>query len=417
MTPVFPERGELWPVLEERLIAARTQDTPWRKGLGHLYWPDPGGNVRLVAKAASDLMFESFLLGARYGEPSARLVEDEVMAMVLEILGAPEGAITTLTSGGTESNFHAVFTAREWAKINRPSTKSPTILLPFTAHPSFDKAAYICGLGTVRVPAGPDHRADVAAMRAAVTDDTIMVVGSAPPYSHGACDDIPGLADLAARHGLWMHVDACIAGFLIPFLRRLGCRVGPFDFAVPGVRSISADLHKQGLVLPHGISSFSLRDGADVGYQSFQFDQWPHGRYAMRTFAGSRSGHIVAAAWATLKHLGHDGYLRRAEASLRLADRLEAGLSRIEGFHLIAPCEAGVFVYAIEGVDMVALATLLEARRYSTSLCKQPPAIHLMLYPMEDERLVDDYVATVAELVADLRAGRTPAVVAEVGYA
>ncbi|MGH6718416.1 MAG: pyridoxal phosphate-dependent decarboxylase family protein [Alphaproteobacteria bacterium] len=404
-TKTFPERGRLWPELEQTLIAERTKDTPWRKGLGALYWPDPGGNVRLVAKAASDLMFESFMLGARYGEPSARLVENDVCAMVQDILEAPEGAATTLTAGGTESNFHAVKTARDWARKTRPGATDPEILLPYTAHPSFDKAAHICGLRTVRVPTRADFRADVAAMARRVNANTVMIVGSAPSYSHGVVDDITDIAALAREHGLWCHVDSCVGGFLIPFLKRLGHPVRNFDFSVPGVRSVSADLHKFGLVLPHGISSFTLSEAADLAFQGFDFANWPYGRYAVTTFAGSRSGHVIAAAWATMRHLGLDGYLKRAEAIVRLGRLLAEGIGRIAGLRVLAPTEAGIFVFTGDGLDIPALASALEARGYPSSWCKEPPALHLLMYPVEDETIVEEYLVAVAESVAELRAG------------
>ncbi|MEX2648612.1 MAG: aminotransferase class V-fold PLP-dependent enzyme [Alphaproteobacteria bacterium] len=404
---VFPERGRLWPELEQVLIAERTKDTPWRKGLGALYWPDPGGNVRLVAKEAANLMFESFMLGARYGEPSARLVENEVSTMVQDILDAPDGAVTTLTAGGTESNFHAVKTARDWARKNRPGARDPEILLAYTAHPSFEKAAHICAIRTVRVPSRADFRADVEAMANAVNGNTIMIVGSAPSYPHGVVDDIADIAAIAREHGLWCHVDSCVGGFLIPFLRKAGHKVRNFDFSIPGVMSISADLHKFGLVLPHGISSFTLREEANLAFQGFEFAGWPYGRYAVRTFAGSRSAHVVAAAWATMRHLGLNGYLERAKSIVRLARLLRDGIERIEGLRLLAPSEAGVLVFTGDALDIAALVAGLEARGYPSSWCKEPPAVHLLLYPVEDETIVEEYLAAVADADAELKAGKS----------
>jgi glutamate/tyrosine decarboxylase-like PLP-dependent enzyme len=412
----FPERGRLWPELEQILIAERTKDAPWRKGLGALYWPDPGGNVRLVAKEAANLMSESFMLGARYGEPSSRMVENEVLTMVQDILEAPDGAVTTLTAGGTESNFHAVKTARDWARKNRPGAADPEILLPYTAHPSFEKAAHICAIRTVRVPQRQDHRADVEAMAKAVNANTIMIVGSAPSYPHGVVDDIADIAAIAREHGLWCHVDSCVGGFLIPFLRKLGQKVRNFDFSIPGVMSISADLHKFGLVLPHGISSFTLREEANLPFQSFEFSGWPYGRYAVRTFAGSRSAHVVAAAWATMRHLGLNGYLERAKAITRFARLMEDGVGRIQGLRMLAPAEAGVFVFTGDDIDVPALAAGLEARGYATSWCKEPPAIHLLMYPVEDESIVEEYIAAIADAVAELKAGKVRGR-AQAGYA
>jgi glutamate/tyrosine decarboxylase-like PLP-dependent enzyme len=408
MTRTFPAHGELWPVLEQRLLKERVKDTPWLKGLSGAYWPDAGGNVRLVAKAAADHMFDSFLLGAKYGEPSSRMVENEVTAMTLEILAAPEGAATTITAGGTESNFQAVKTARDWAREHRPKARDPELLLSFTAHPSFDKAAHICGIRTRRVPERADFRADIPAMEKAIGPNTIMIVGSAPAYSHGVVDDIDAIGALARKHGLWGHVDSCVGGFLIPFLRKNGRNVRNFDFTIEGVDSISADLHKFGLVHPHGISTFSLRDAANLKYQQFDFDNWPYGRYAVKTFAGSRSGLAVGAAWAVMRHLGEDGYRKRAELVTRMAEILENGIKAIPGLRMLAPPEAGCFVYTSDEVDIVAVAEALTARGHDASWCKKPPAIHILLYPIEEIAPVADYLAALAEAVAEVRAtGRT----------
>lgn len=417
MARTFPEHGELWPVLEQRLLRERIKDIDWLKGLSDSYWPDPGGNVRLVAKAAADQMFDAFLLGAKYGEPSARMVEDEVTAMTREILGAPPGATTTLTGGGTESNFHAVKTARDWARVHRPAAKDPEVLLCWTAHPSFDKAAHICGIRTRRIPERADFRADVAAMAKAVNRDTIMVVGSSPSFSHGVIDDIAGIGAIAEQHGLWGHVDACVGGFLIPFLRKNGRRLPNFDFSTSGVASISADLHKFGFVTPHGISTFTLRDGANVTYQGFDFDDWPYGRYAVKTFAGSRSGQVVGAAWAVLRHLGEDGYRKRAELVTRMADILENGVKAIPGLRPLAPSEAGIFVYTSDQVDIVAVAEGLNARGFPSSWCKKPEAIHILLYPIEEIAPVADYLRALSEVVAEVRATGRKATQRQATYA
>ena len=230
---VFPSRGQLWRELEVELRQSKRDDFDWRHSAFSIGWPTAPERLDLVARRAADLFF-SYDVSEGYAQPSAEKVESEVKQMTLEILNASDGSACTVTSGGTESNLLAVKTARDWARANRPEAEAPEILIPYTAHPSFNKAATYLGLDVIRVPQGGDYRADVGAMAEAITDDTIMIVGSAPTWPHGVVDPVVALADLAQSHGIWCHVDACVGGFLIPFLKELGHDVPDFDLSVPG---------------------------------------------------------------------------------------------------------------------------------------------------------------------------------------
>lgn len=402
MNAEFPKHGVHWKDLERELWEAKRDDPPWRRGTDYHYWPETGDNLHLVAKEAANLVNHRLL--GRKGTPSALKVEREVKRMVLEILNGPDGAATTLTAGGTESNYHAVKVARDWAREHKSDVSEPEIVVPYTAHPSFDKAAQILDVKVVRVPQRSDFRADVDALAAAITPNTIMLVGSAPSFPHGVIDPISDIAALAERSGVWCHVDSCVGGFLIPFLRKLGQDLTPFDFEVPGVRSISADLHKFGLA-PTGISTFSLRDEADLQYQRFSFDNWPYGQYVTETFAGSRSASSVAGAWAVMKHLGEDGYLERARRVLRFIDRLTAGIEAIDGLRLLAPPEVGILLYTSDDFDIVAVADGLNEIDYPARWNREPPAIHLLISPLEDETVGDDYLEALRRVVAGVKAG------------
>ncbi len=412
--PMFPEHGMIWKDLERELWAARLEDVPWQRGWDYMYWPETEGNLGLVAKAAADQIDNQRILG-RKGNPSALKVEGEVQAMVKQILGAPDGAATTLTAGGTESNYHAVKVARERARAERPDLESPEIVVPYTAHPSFDKAGQILGMRVVRVPAGTDFRADVAAMGAAITDNTVMIVGSAPNFPHGVVDPIGELGALAQSRGIRCHVDACVGGFLIPFLRDIGQNVGAFDFSVAGVGSISADLHKFGYT-PTGISTFTLRDEADLVHQRFAFGDWPYGHYQTDTFAGSRNAGAVAAAWAVLKHLGAEGYREKAEQIVAVSAALQTGIEAIGGLTVIAPPEAGILVYSSDEFDIVAVADGLAERGFPSRWAKAPPAIHLLLSPLAIDPIYTDYLAALGEVVSGVKAGTIKRVSAEAVY-
>ena len=190
--------------------------------------------------------------------------------MLCEMLNAPEGAVGSVTTGGTESITMAVKTARDWGCAAKPGVKELEIIVPRTAHPAFNKAAEILGLKPVRMAKSVDHRADFDSMARAIGPNTIMIVGSAPPFPYGLVDPIERLGALAERHSLWFHVDACVGGFVLPFARELGHPVPAFDFEVPAVSSMSVDLHKYGFS-GRGASVLVIRDEARAKHQGFNF--------------------------------------------------------------------------------------------------------------------------------------------------
>ncbi len=403
MSTQLPKKGIHFKELERELMAARGDDLPWRRGTFYTYWPDPGDNTALVAKEAMALIGHQRVISRR-GNPSALRLERDVHGMVLDILSAPEGAATTLTAGGTESNFLAVLAARDWARETRPEITRPQIVVPRATHPSFDKAGHALDVEVVRVAEGADFRADLKAMAAAVNERTIMMVGAAPSFPFGRIDPIAELAALAGRHGLWFHVDACIGGFLIPFLRKAGYQGQAIDFSVPGVRSIAADLHKYGLT-PTGLSTLALRTADDLRYHRFVFTDWPSGEYATTSLAGSRNAAMVAAGWAVMRNLGEAGYIAKAEAVVRQTDALTQGIARIAGLRLLTEPEAGIIVYTADALDIVAVADGMTERGFPSRWLVRPHAIHLMISPNGDLDTVAEYLGALGVVVDAVKKG------------
>ncbi len=413
--PRLAQRGTTWRELEEELHTLRREDIPWRKGIFFSNWPNPGNNIHLAAKEAGGIFFNQLVIGRRF-QASARKLAADLQGFTLSLFNAADGAVCTLTAGGTESNFHAVKVARDKARALRPGLTAPELVVPATAHPSFDKAGSYMQVKIVRVPVRDDFRADVDAMAAAITDRTVGLVGSSPPYPHGQCDEIGAIAQLARERGLWCHVDSCVGGFLIPFLHRLGHSVPPFDFSVDGVRSISADLHKFGYA-PTGISTFSLCDGADLQYQVFAANVWASGEYVTQTLAGSYSAAPIAAAWTVMRMLGVEGYLEIARGICATAEKLRAGIEAIDGLRVLAEPEAGILIFGSDTLSIDALAAQLKERGFMTSLVLEPRAVHLLLDPMEDPGHHDDYLAALADAAAAVRRGAVAPVGAKVTYA
>ena len=414
MDRMFPETGRDWDALEHEMIEASRDDLPWRTGRTHKTAFHASDDVlEVVEKAYTKYLGDNPLYTGFF--KSLWKFEKEILGMTAEMLNGDAATAGITTAGGTESNLIAVKAARDYARTHRPLARAPEILCARTAHPSFNKAADILGLTVVRVPHGADYRADVAAMANAVTDDTVMIVGSAPCWSFGVIDPIPALAELAAGHGLWMHVDACVGGFISPWIRRLGYPIDDFDLGVAGVWSISADAHKYGYAAKN-ISTLSFRSAALRDLTRFHFEDWPSGAYATNTFLGSRTGGSIAAAWAVMNYLGTAGYEKFAGISMGAVDRLKAGIAAIDGLALRGDPPVTLFAFGSDTYDIFAVAEAMERRGWIVNRCKEPPSIHVIINPVHAP-LIDDYLADLAASVDAVRRGHNLAADSRVSYA
>jgi glutamate/tyrosine decarboxylase-like PLP-dependent enzyme len=381
------------------MAAAQVDDVDWRAGKLQGYVYAVGDDVSAVAERAYRDFFATNALSPRVF-PSVKRFEDELVAMASTLLHN-QVAAGVVTTGGTESNLLAVLTARERAQRARPGLGVPEIVMPHSAHPSFNKAAHLFGMRATRVPTGVDLRADPAAMRAAVTDDTVLIVGSAPSYAHGVVDPIPELAAIAAERCLAMHVDACVGGFFLPFVEQLGRDVPLWDFRVSGVTSISADLHKHGYTAK-GASTLLHRDPAARELHTFDFDDWPSGRYLTATIGGTRAGAAIAAAWAVLRYLGEDGYRRIVGETMRVTDQLIEGINETPGLEVWGAPVMNKFGYGSRDLDIGAVADGMEARGWMVGRQKEPPGINMHVFPVHGP-IADTYLrdlSDVARLVA-----------------
>jgi len=398
----LPETGTPWEVLKAELAAAKGNDFDWRRGRLplYVYWRDD--ELHKVVEEAYRLYFVENGLG-RKAFPSVVKLERDVVEMALSLLHADDTAGGSFTAGGTESIFQAIKTARDQARAQRPHVRAPNIVIPYSAHPAFNKAAHYLGLEVVRTPLADEYRVDVDAMEEAINDNTILIAGSAPSFPHGVFDPIEQLGQIAADRDLWLHVDACVGGFLAPFVRKIGYPIPSFDFSVAGVTSISADLHKYGFAAK-GASLILFRDASLQRFQRFEFSDWPRGSYATDTFLGTRPGAPVAAAWAVMNHLGEDGYLDIARTIMGTRDRLVRGIEAIAGLRVIRPYELSFLLYGSSGpdLDIAAVAEGMTARGWFVGRSIEPPAIHLMLNPVHAP-IVDEYLADLAESAVEAR--------------
>ncbi|GAA4590883.1 aminotransferase class V-fold PLP-dependent enzyme [Planotetraspora phitsanulokensis] len=352
---MLPEHGRTAQDLLAELSALKAADLPVRGGKVTAYVYDTGRpEVHETAHRAYAEMLEVNMLDPT-AFPSMVAIEKQVVGAVAELLGRP-GAPGIFTSGGTESIMLAVKAARD----HGPG--GGEIVLPVTAHPAFHKAAHYLGLDVVPVPVDPvTFTVSPAAVEAAITGRTVLVVASAPSYPQGVIDPVEEIAALASARGVLCHVDACVGGWLLPWLREAGAAVPPFDLSVPGVTSISCDLHKFGYA-PKGASVLLFRDAELRRRAYFASAAWPGYTIINATVQSSRSAGPLGGAWGTLQALGAEGYRELGRTTLEATRRLVKGVAAIPGLRVLGEPEASLV--AIAGSDDVDVFVVSdEARR------------------------------------------------------
>ncbi|NUO99329.1 MAG: aspartate aminotransferase family protein [Nonomuraea sp.] len=336
------------------LARLKEHDLPVRGGQVTAYVYDTGRPEvhEAAARAYAEMLEVNCLDPTAF--PSIVEMEKQVVGAVADLLGGGHGIFT---SGGTESIMLAVKAARDAAA--RPQGN---VVLPVTAHPAFHKAAHYLGLRVKAVPVDlGTYKVRAAEVAAAIDEDTVLVVASAPSYPQGVIDPIAEIAAVAAAAGVGCHVDACVGGWLLPWLREAGADVPPFDLSVPGVTSLSCDLHKFGYA-PKGASVVLFADPATRRKAYFASAAWPGYTIINATVQSSRSAGPLGGAWATLHALGRDGYAELGRATLEAAARLREGIAAIPGLRVLGEPESSLVAFAGDGVDVFVLADEARAR-------------------------------------------------------
>jgi glutamate/tyrosine decarboxylase-like PLP-dependent enzyme len=390
-----------WSAIEAELDALQARDPDRRRGRLTMFGMQGTDEVQRVAEQAFQKFFKhNALFGPRL--PSVWQMEEDLKAWSLDLLGGGTEGRASITTGGSESIFCAMHAAREWAREHKPGIVRPEVVVPYSAHAAFSKACHYLGMTLRRVPLGPDYRAGVEALAAAIGPDTIALAGSAPAWPHGMIDPIERIADLARAHGLWMHVDACVGGFFIPFARMAGEQLPDMDLRVPGVCSLSADLHKYGYA-PKPISAVLYASEVLHAYQPHVVEDWPTGPYRTEGVVGSRAGGAIAGAWAVMKFLGAEGYTRLTRRTLEVKEQLIAGLDEIPGLRAWRT-DASLLVWGADTLDVQAIAAGLRERGWFVMGTLDPPLIHLNLDPVDDD-WIEMYLADVAAVVETIASG------------
>jgi glutamate/tyrosine decarboxylase-like PLP-dependent enzyme len=404
----LPDHGLSASEVVAALIAKRARDARWQDGrtFGMVY--DGGPEVHEVAEATAALFLHDNALNTR-AFPSLAEIQSEVVGAVAALFHAPDDAAGFMTSGGTESILMAVKAARERAHAER-GVERPEMVLASSAHAAFHKAAHYFGVQVHKVDVDADWRADVDAMADHVNENTVLVVGSAPQYPQGVIDPIPELAALAATVGASMHCDACMGGFVLPFMELNGDDVPPWDFRVDGVTTISADIHKLGYA-PKGASVLLHRTKDLRRYQTFVFDDWLGGFYASPGMQGTRPGLPMATAWAVMHRLGIDGYRRLTRVTVDAARRLVAGVRAVGGLVVLGEPQAQLVAIAVapewaDRLDMFRIGDALLARGWYLDRQAPPDSLHATV-SAGNAPVIEEFLRDLATAVREVAGTRT----------
>ncbi len=390
----LPERGrEQSDLLAELMKTADEEDRWWRTGKcsGTMYSGDDG-LYELIGQVFQAYSHVNVL--QRDMCPSQTRFESEIIAMALDLLGGGEvqdaEPCGVITSGGSDSIIAAMLAYRDRTRAERGGT-DPEVILPTTAHPAFRKGLHYFGIRPVMAPVDPQTtQVDLDFVRDHINEKTIAMVGSAGNYPYGTLDPIEELSDLALKHGIGLHVDGCLGGFILPWGRELGYNIPPFDFRLPGVTSMSADTHKYGYG-PKGTSVCLFRDKSLRRHQYYIATDWEGGIYCSPGMSGSRSGGLIAATWAVMVSLGREGYLERARKIFETSYAMQKKVTALAPLRLMGT-PSFCFSFTSDEFDIYHVNDFLKEQGWRLNGQQFPSALHMCVTgPQTQPGLVEEF--------------------------
>lgn len=386
----IPETGRAHETILDEMKGFGSDDARWRDGRTWSLVYSLGEAHTRFLKEAHGLYFSENALNP-LAFRSLKRFESEVVRMTAHLLHGDGQVCGTMSAGGTESCLLAVKTYRDLAGI-----RNPEMIVPVSVHVAFEKAAHYFGVKPVHVPVDDTYRVDVDAVRRRINRRTMLIVGSAPCYPYGVIDPIAALGRVAQEAGVPLHVDACLGGFMLPFVERLGHDLPPWDFRVPGVTSIGADVHKYGYSAK-GASVILYRNMDYLKHQFFVYTEWPGGIFISPALLGTRSGGPIGAAWAAMNALGVNGYTSIAQTVMDAANTLMEGVRSVPGLVILGKPVMSVFAYASDdpALNIYVVGDLLEKKGWHVDRLQKPEALHAMVTP--------GHAAVAGQFIDDLR--------------
>ncbi len=394
----LPKVGRSSAAVFAEMFQRKSGDADWINGrVFSLVYPTGRSDIDgVLLESNLAYLFENALNPLRF--PSLGMMQFEVVSMVSSLLNAPTGSGAGFSAGGTESILLSVLVSRERAKAEKGIERG-NIVFPLSAHPAFAKAAFYTGLEARATPLAGDFTADAGALRDAVDENTVLIVGSAYGFPHGVIDPIEELSDFALSRAIPFHCDACIGGFVLPFMERLGYDVPAFDFRLPGVTQMSCDIHKYGYATK-GASVVVYRESQWMNHQMFAYDRWPAGFYWTGSVAGARAASPVAAAWAVMNYLGEEGYVEIMRGLMATTARLRNGIAELPGLAILGSPAGPLLAFTSQRDDINAIGDVMDDRGWHLGRVNNPSGLHMMISPLHATN-ADEFLADLADAVAD----------------
>ena len=398
----LPERGRSYAEVIADVRELRARMTPGQRGkLASTTFQGQEEMQKVTHDAFIEFMDWNGLF--TFQEEAAAKMENDVLDACIGILNGGEQARANLTSGGTESNFNALHAMRRWAREKKPHIAHPEIVAPYSTHSTVHKTAKYLDLKVVTAPQRDDLSADVDGIRAAIGPNTIGIVGSAPNWPYGTVDPVEEFGELALEHDLWLHVDACVGAYMLPFFRQLGVTMPRYDFRVPGVRSISGDLHKYGYA-PKPCSTILWRSQEEQKHHYMPITEWACGLYLSQGFVGSRTLGPVAGIWALMQYWGSEGYLENARRVLHVKNSIIGKCAEIDGLSTWQT-DGPLLMIQSDDFNIELVVGGMENRGWRLLGVNNPPAIHLTLDVMEEEYL-QRFLSDLEHVAGDVKNGK-----------
>lgn len=305
-------------------------------------------------------------------------MEAEVSNMVLTLFnGDIKKNASTYTMGGTESILLAMLAYRNDGRAR--GIENVEVIACQNVHPAFDKAAAYFNIRLIKVRVDPATECiDISEVVKNITSSTVAIVGSAPNYATGIIDPIAVLSKIAIAHNVGLHIDACLGGFLIQFMEKAGVEQPVIDFRVPGVTSISCDIHKWGGT-PKGASVVMFRSKELRRMHAFTCSDFPGGLYTTHGVSGSRPGYVAAAAWGVLLHNGVKSYAERCRTLVDGSQKFASAIRATPELILIGDPKLNVVAFTSDVLDIYEVLQIMQGKGYIFSALQFPAGIHLGL--------------------------------------
>ena len=334
--------------------------------------------------------------------PGVRKMEAEIVSMCLQLFRGGDGACGATTSGGTESILMAMKAYRETGYAR--GVKYPEIVLTSSSHSAFMKAASYFGMRTVRLPVDKNYTVDVRSYRRAINENTVVLVASAPGFPHGLIDPVEEVAKLGLRYKVGVHVDCCLGGLLVPFMAETGRAIPAVDFSVEGVTSISCDTHKYGYG-PKGCSVVMYSSPQLRSHQYYVDTDWAGGIYASPCVAGSRSGLTLAGTWATLLHIGREGYVDRTKRIVEIRESTEREVRNIPDLFVFGSPQLSVLAIGSETLDIYRVSDRLSKKGWHLNNLQYPAGFHICFTSIHiDKNIPEEFLSDLRKSIGEVKA-------------